>query len=184
MAFLLHPELSFLRRKTRAILGALSAQGKPCSGGRRTDNFMPRVVGIDHLVLSVGDFARSKHFYSKLLKFLGFKLKHEYGDMAGWSNGKTLFWIAAADAKGRKHKYRKGDIGFHHYAFELASRKAVDELGAFLEKNGMNVVDPPGEYYGRNYYAVYFTDPDGMKLEAMIWAPPPKNSAKRERARR
>jgi len=44
---------------------------------------MPRVVGIDHLVLSVGDFARSKAFYDKLLKFLGFKLKHEYGDMAG-----------------------------------------------------------------------------------------------------
>ena len=38
----------------------------------------------------------------------------------------------------------------------------------------MNVVDPPGEYYGRNYYAVYFTDPDGMKLEGMIWAPPDK----------
>ena len=38
----------------------------------------------------------------------------------------------------------------------------------------MNVVDPPGEYYGRNYYAVYFTDPDGMKLEGMIWAPPEK----------
>ena len=89
---------------------------------------MPRVVGIDHLVLSVGDFARSKAYYGKLLKFLGFKLKHEYGDMAGWSNGKTLFWIAAADAQGRKHKYRKGDIGFHHYAFELASRKAVDDL--------------------------------------------------------
>ena len=61
---------------------------------------MPRVVGIDHLVLSVGDFARSKAFYDRLLKFLGFKLKHEYGDMAGWSNGKTLFWIAAADAQG------------------------------------------------------------------------------------
>jgi len=50
---------------------------------------MPRVVGIDHLVLSVGDFARSKDFYAKLLGFLGFKLKHEYADMAGWSNGKT-----------------------------------------------------------------------------------------------
>ncbi|TMJ89839.1 MAG: hypothetical protein E6G78_07130 [Alphaproteobacteria bacterium] len=59
---------------------------------------MPRVVGIDHLVLSVGDFARSKEFYRKLLGFLGFKLKHEYADMAGWSNGKTLFWIAAAEA--------------------------------------------------------------------------------------
>jgi catechol 2,3-dioxygenase-like lactoylglutathione lyase family enzyme len=133
---------------------------------------MPRVVGIDHLVLSVGDFARSKEFYRKLLGFLGFKLKYEYADMAGWSNGKTLFWIAAADAHGRKHAYRKGDIGFHHYAFELSSRKDVDALGAFLEKNGMTIVDPPGQYYDENYYAVYFTDPDGMKLEGMIWAPP------------
>ena len=38
----------------------------------------------------------------------------------------------------------------------------------------MIVLDPPGEYHGRNYYAVYFADPDGMKLEGMIWAPPKK----------
>jgi catechol 2,3-dioxygenase-like lactoylglutathione lyase family enzyme len=147
---------------------------------------MPRVVGIDHLVLSVGDFARSKEFYDKLLRFLEFKRKYAYADMTGWSNGKTLFWIAAADAQGRKRKYRKGDIGFHHYAFELSSRNDVDELGAFLEKNGMAVLDPPGEYYDRNYYAVYFTDPDGMKLEGMIWAPrerkrKPASATKRRR---
>jgi catechol 2,3-dioxygenase-like lactoylglutathione lyase family enzyme len=135
---------------------------------------MPRVVGIDHLVLSVSDFARSKAFYAKLLGFLGFKLKHSYPEMAGWSNGKTLFWIAEADARGKKHKYRKGDIGFHHYAFEFSSRKDVDALGDFLVKNAITVVDPPGEYYDRNYYAVYFTDPDGMKLEGMVYQPPPQ----------
>lgn len=145
---------------------------------------MPRVVGIDHLVLSVGDFAGSKAFYDKLLGFLGFKRKYDYADMAGWSNGKTLFWIAAADEQGRKRTYRKGDIGFHHYAFELASRKDVDALGAFLEQNGMTVLDPPGEYYGRNYYAVYFADPDGMKLEAMIWAPPQKKRKPAARKKR
>ena len=143
---------------------------------------MPGIVGIDHLVLSVGDFSRSKAFYDKLLTFLGFKLKHEYDDMAGWSNGKTLFWIAAADAEGRRHKYRKGDIGFHHYAFEMASRKDIDALGDFLDDNGVDIVDPPGEYYGRDYYAVYFTDPDGMKLEAMIWGPPGKQSAKKRKS--
>ena len=68
---------------------------------------MPRIVGIDHLVLSVGDFTRSKKFYGKLLGFLGFKLKHEYDDMAGWSNGKTLFWIAAADPEGRERNIAK-----------------------------------------------------------------------------
>jgi catechol 2,3-dioxygenase-like lactoylglutathione lyase family enzyme len=144
---------------------------------------MPRVVGIDHLVLRVGEFARSKAFYDKLLRFLGFKLKYDYADMAGWSNGKTLFWIAQADAKGRKRKYRKGDIGFHHYAFELGSRQDVDELGAFLVQNGMKVVDPPGEYYGRSYYAVYFTDPDGMKLEGMVYKPPAKPHRRRKKHR-
>src|SRR3954453_9074163 len=149
--------------------------GPACAAaGARGGDDMPRVVGIDHLVLSVGDFARSKDFYAKLLGFLGFKLKHEYPDMAGWSNGKTLFWIATADAKGRRHKYRKGDIGFHNYAFELSSRKDVDALGAFLIEHGLTVVDPPGEYYEPSYYAVYFTDPDGMKLEGMGFKPPPK----------
>src|SRR5216117_3949511 len=146
---------------------------------------MPRVVGIDHLVLSVGDFARSKDFYAKLLGFLGFKLKHEYADMAGWSNGKTLFWIAAADSQGKWRRYRKGDIGFHHYAFELASRKAVDELGAFLIEHGMKVADPPGTYNGdEQYYAVFFHDPDGMRLEAMVYGPEKKPAVKKASAKK
>ena len=146
---------------------------------------MPRVVGIDHLVLSVGDFARSKDFYAKLLGFLGFKLKHEYGDMAGLSNGKTLFWIAAADAHGRKRKYRKGDIGFHHYAFELDSRKSVDALGAFLEENDLTVADPPDSYNGdEKYYAVFFHDPDGMRLEAMVYGPERKRRARKPATKR
>lgn len=142
---------------------------------------MPRVVGIDHLVLSVGDLARSKDFYGKVLGFLGFKLKYDYADMAGWSNRKTLFWIAQADAQGKKRKHRKGDIGFHHYAFELGSRKDVDALGAFLLEHGMTVLDPPGEYYDSSYYAVYFADPDGMKLEGMVYKPAPKARRKKRK---
>ena len=38
----------------------------------------------------------------------------------------------------------------------------------------MKVLDPPGAYYGPSYYAVYFADPDGMKLEGMVFKPPPK----------
>jgi hypothetical protein len=57
----------------------------------------------------------------------------------------------------------------------------VDALGAFLEKNGMTVLDPPGEYYDESYYAVYFADPDGMKLEGMVYKPRPKARAKRNK---
>jgi catechol 2,3-dioxygenase-like lactoylglutathione lyase family enzyme len=146
---------------------------------------MPQVVGIDHLVLSVSDLARSKYFYDKVLGFLGFKLKHDSGGFAGWSNGKTLFWIAAADSQGKWRRYRKGDIGFHHYAFELANRKAVDELGAFLAENNMKVADPPGTYNGDDqYYAVFFNDPDGMRLEAMVYGPAKKPVVKKAAAKK
>jgi catechol 2,3-dioxygenase-like lactoylglutathione lyase family enzyme len=115
---------------------------------------MARVVGIDHLVISVSDFERSKAFYDKVLGALRFKLKHEYSDMAGWSNGKTLFWISQADAEGKKHPHRKGNIGFHHYAFELSKRADVD--------------------------AVYFLDPDGLRMEAMVFDPKGLKAAKKK----
>ena len=127
---------------------------------------MVRVVGIDHLVISVGDFETSKKFYAPLMAFLGFGVEAEYeGSMMGWANGKTLFWIAAADAQGKKHTYRKGDIGFHHYAFRLRSRADVDALQAYLEGQGATIVDPAGEYYddyyADPYYANYPYDSDG-----------------------
>ena len=132
---------------------------------------MVRVVGIDHISLTVGDLARSKEFYRKVLGALGFKLKYDLGGYAGWSNGKTLFWIKAADAEGKKHPHRLGNIGFHHYAFELRKRSDVDEFYRALQKFNVKVVDPPDDYYEGGYYAVYFLDPDGMKLEAMVFDP-------------
>ena len=57
-------------------------------------------------------------------------------------------------------------------------------LAPFSKIIGMTVLDPPGEYYDRNYYAVYFADPDGMKLEGMIWAPPKRKPRKVSRKRK
>ncbi|MBV9783885.1 MAG: VOC family protein [Acidisphaera sp.] len=127
---------------------------------------MARVVGIDHLVIRVGDYRRSKAFYGRLFEFLGFEVSDEFESAIGWTNGRTRFWIYPADAQGRKRRHRDGDIGFHHYAFQLRSRKDVDALQAFLETEGVTIVDPAAEYY-EDYYAVFFLDPDGLKLEGM-----------------
>jgi catechol 2,3-dioxygenase-like lactoylglutathione lyase family enzyme len=35
---------------------------------------MARVVGIDHLVIRVSNYEKSKAFYSRLLEFLGFEV--------------------------------------------------------------------------------------------------------------
>jgi catechol 2,3-dioxygenase-like lactoylglutathione lyase family enzyme len=142
---------------------------------------MVRVVGIDHLMIRVSDYNRSKHFYGRLFTFLGFQISGEYDDSIGWTNGKTRFWIGPADAAGRKSKYRAGDVGFHHYAFQLRSRKDVDELQRFLHDDlRATIVDPAGEYYD-DYYAVFFLDPDGLKLEGMKYG---ERTAQAERDRK
>ncbi len=68
--------------------------------------------------------------------------------------------------KAEKHKHKTGNIGFHHYAFQLRNRADVDALYAFVQELGATIVDPAGEYYD-DYYAVFFLDPDGLKLEGM-----------------
>ncbi len=141
---------------------------------------MAQVVGIDHLVIRVSDYGRSKAFYGTLFAFLGFAVSDELPEMIGWTNGKTRFWISQADHEGRRRKYRMGDIGFHHYAFQLRSRKDVDSLQAFLQANGVTIVDPAGEYYD-DYYAVFFLDPDGLKLEGMKYGERSQRRARKKR---
>jgi catechol 2,3-dioxygenase-like lactoylglutathione lyase family enzyme len=133
-----------------------------------------KVVGIDHISIRVSDYKKSKAFYSRLFEFLGFEISDEYPNTIGWTNGKTRYWIAPAE--GRK-KYRIGDVGLHHYAFELRNRKDVDALQAFLKDERVRIVDPADEYYD-DYYAVFFLDPDGIKLEGMKYG---ELTAKRKR---
>ncbi|GEP58253.1 VOC family protein [Reyranella soli] len=133
-----------------------------------------KVVGIDHISIRVKDYEKSKAFYGRLFDFLGFEISDEYPSTIGWTNGKTRYWIAPAE--GRK-SYRIGDVGLHHYAFELRNRKDVDALQAWLEEEGVKIVDPADEYY-EDYYAVFFLDPDGIKLEGMKYG---ELTAKRKR---
>ena len=80
-----------------------------------------KVVGIDHISIRVSDYEKSKAFYHRLFTFLGFEISDDYGSTIGWTNGRTRYWIA--EAEGRK-RYRIGDVGLHHYAFELQIGRA------------------------------------------------------------
>lgn len=129
---------------------------------------MVEVLGVDHIVIRVGNFDRSREFYDRLLGFLRFEVIESFSDTVGWRNGRTAFWIAPVEDPAKARRPREGDIGLHHYAFELRDRSDVDALEAFLKANEIDIVDPAAEYY-EDYYAVYFLDPDGIKLEGMAY---------------
>jgi len=54
-------------------------------------------------------------------------------------------------------------------AFQLGSRDAIDERAAWLRARGAEIESGPADYpqYRPGYYAVFFYDPDGIKLELM-----------------
>jgi catechol 2,3-dioxygenase-like lactoylglutathione lyase family enzyme len=60
----------------------------------------------------------------------------------------------------------------HHLAWAVESRAAVDRMHESLRGIGATVLDAPAEYpqynRGRGYYAVFFADPDGLKLECVF----------------
>jgi glyoxylase I family protein len=129
---------------------------------------------INHMAMTVSDLAKSEEeFYAPVLGFLGYaKVEDQPGKMTLWFNGKAgvaiNLWQAKPEHKDSKH-YRYSP-GYHHLAFSLESREAIDALFDVLIGNGIHVLDNPAEYphYAPGYYAVYFEDGDGLKFEAVF----------------
>lgn len=130
---------------------------------------MARVIALDHVVIRVSDLERSRLFYTRLFAFLGFECIDHFNETVGWRNGRIAFWIVAGCNVGLP-RLGVPDAGLHHCGLELRSRKDVDELQSFLLAQGAEIVDHAAEYY-EDYYAVYFKDPDGLKLEGMAYGP-------------
>ncbi len=67
-----------------------------------------------------------------------------------------------------KHKFLAP--GFHHLCFKASSTKKVDSIYRLM-KSRTYIFDKPQKYpeYTKKYYAVFFADPDGMKLEVAYY---------------
>jgi catechol 2,3-dioxygenase-like lactoylglutathione lyase family enzyme len=130
-----------------------------------------KIGSINHLRLTVTDIGRAKGFYDPLLEFLGYRLV-ECSDRrlawAGWAGHGNLHWfiVSLAAEEHMTLRHNRYAPGFHHLAFNADSRIEVDRFYDLLMHNEVSVLDPPKEYdYEPGYYAVFFADPDGLKLE-------------------
>ena len=128
---------------------------------------------INHLDLSVADLEVSGVFYDKVLGRLGYTRTTEYeGDVPCWvrSESGSVFSIGLHKAK-VDVPHNRFSVGLHHLAFHLTSRADIDSFHAFLLQERITVLDAPAEYdYTPGYYAVFFNDPDGIKLE-LVYEP-------------
>lgn len=126
---------------------------------------------VHHIDLTVSDLARSRPFYDSVLGFLGYARADDHENGTDWDwQGEGPFHslgilLARGDNVGRAHD--RYSPGLHHLAWTASDPADVDRLHALLLEMGAMVLDPPAYYpqYGPDYYAVFFADPDGLKLE-------------------
>ena len=139
---------------------------------------------IDHLDLTTRDLAASEPFYRAVLGYMGFepvRLAHGNTHLRIFQlveAGQRLLSIALQPAK-HEGTHDRYSPGLHHVAFRAASRADVEGLYQILRDIGAQVLDPPAEYphYAPGYYAVFFADPDGLKLEFVHMPTPPELAA-------
>jgi catechol 2,3-dioxygenase-like lactoylglutathione lyase family enzyme len=126
-------------------------------------------TSLYHVQLNVGDAPRSIPFYKDLFGYLEYRLLMEAPDLLGVSNGTTDFWLVATPRERRVLGFHRKNPGLNHLAFGVGSRGDVDRFVAeFLGPRRIApLYDSPREYpeYRPGYYAVFFEDPDRLKLE-------------------
>lgn len=122
--------------------------------------------GVHHVIINVRDLARSRAFYDRLMPRLGYPGVSEHDAGCGYYGERGSFWLKAAAPRFAGDTFDKDRVGLCEIAFRADSRDHVDALAHDLAAAGATILDPPREYaYVPGYYAVFFADPDGMKLE-------------------
>jgi catechol 2,3-dioxygenase-like lactoylglutathione lyase family enzyme len=118
---------------------------------------------LDHIDLRVKDYHRARQFYSRILPALGFTCDRSDDT---WSTFYAAGGDEVADFFGftvdPQHKPNETRI-----AFWAESRKEVDELAEVVRAAGAQNIEGPElcQDYSPGYYAVFFEDSEGNKLE-------------------
>ena len=130
-------------------------------------------VGLHHVDIVVTSLERSLPLYRELLEPLGYveadEVVGERGEPIWYLDGAGVgasLGIREAQSGAAHDRYA---VGLHHLAFEASSREMVDERFRWARDRGLEIEDEPREWpYVPGYYATFFHDPDGIKLEVVF----------------
>ena len=122
---------------------------------------------IHHIELYVSDLKKSIAFWGWLLEELGYESFQEWESGRSWKLGETYLVFVQAEERFLDIPYHRCRVGLNHLAFHASSRQQVDELTSKLQQKEVNILYTEKHPFagGKDYYAVFFEDPDRIKVE-------------------
>lgn len=126
---------------------------------------------IYHIQVNVSDSKVSFPFYKDFLGYLDYKISFEDETTLGTTNGTCDVWVIQTDGKYKVNKYNRKNTGLNHISFGVYSKEDVDTFVKefLIPRNIKQLYESPKEFkeYQEGYYAVYFEDPDRIKIEVV-----------------
>lgn len=125
-------------------------------------------TNLGHIGINLSSEERSFPFWKELLTYLEFELMLD-GNHFDASDGHT-FLCFSTTKPGYEQQFHRKHTGLNHIAFNVASREEVDRfVEEYLEPRSIPALyGGAKEYdYTLGYYAVYFEDPDRIKVEVV-----------------
>lgn len=127
---------------------------------------MPEVIGIDHIYITASDMERSEAFYDTVMTSLGFRKNTFQLDgetHIQYYNRHFGYVIRPARTQDKHNPYTPG---LHHLCLRLEDEQAVREAADSLRAQNIEASEPKlYPEYAPDYFAIYLSDPDGIKLE-------------------
>lgn len=122
---------------------------------------------LHHIDINVSDLRRSTEFWGWFLIRLGYIKYCEWRSGIGWKLGETYIDIIQVEAEHSQPPYHRKRVGLNHLAFHAKSRAHVEQITQELRERGVNILYPDRHPFagGPDYYAVFFEDPDRIKVE-------------------
>ena len=125
------------------------------------------MIRMDHIELYVSNLQKTKLFYSKFLVQLGFELFQEWEE--GFSYKKESFYIVFVQVKEKYQStnYHRCHVGLNHLAFSCSDKTIIMKIREQLIEDNVELLydDKYPFAGGKNHYALYFEDPDRIKVE-------------------
>ena len=122
---------------------------------------------IHHIEIYVSDLKRSIEFWGWFLEELGYSRYQEWDQGQSWKIEDTYLVFVQTQERYMDVSFNRCRVGLNHLAFHSSSREHVDEMTRKLKSKGIPILYPDKHPFagGNKHYAVYFEDPDRIKVE-------------------
>jgi len=125
---------------------------------------------IHHIEIYVSDLERTILFWEWLLtKKFTYEIFQKWDRGISFKLGETYIVFVQTEKKYLSNPYNRRNTGLNHLAFHCSSKEFVNTLTKELKEKNINILYTDKHPYagGENYYAVFFEDPDRIKVEVV-----------------